>query len=114
MPTPKKPDFKPVTIDFRHAIRRKPGESVIDASRRAKRLSLERLAQERLSELVNEFLKVFRAFESELPKGEAARTLELFVAKQSKSHLFLLLDAKVPKDGSGDEVLKRLREAVAR
>ena len=111
---PKAKEEKEV-FDFKHAIRRMPGESVQEVSLRAKRLALERLAKERLSEIISEFRLVFSKFESQLPEGEAARALESFVAEKLSDHrtLVLLLDEKTArKPGSKPDLLRRLHEAV--
>lgn len=115
IPMPRKTSENAI-VDFRNGVHRKPGESVIEASHRAKKLALERRAEERLAKVVAEFLAVFAKYEGEMPKGEAARVLENFVAnKLSESRLvLLLLDAETAKRSKSDaDLLPRLHKIAA-
>lgn len=105
------------TVDFRNAIRRKRGESVVQVSFRAKQRTLERLAKERLLHAIAEFRELFEEFEQELPTGVAARTLENVVARNLASHhiVFLMLDKKtVNKQKSNAKLLELLHGAVSK
>lgn len=106
-----------MTIDFSRGIHPEKGESIIDASYRAKRLAFEQRANERLEDLVREFLQVFAEFDSQMPKGEAARSLERhFVENLADFKLVILM---LDQDTAGKKkldpgLLDRLHKAALR